>query len=180
MNHLSKLLTVGMLLGAASVAHAQNWTKVYSCENGAAYIDVNQDERRNLQIVFRGEDMLLRMKGAGVVGPRFGDKEAAVHGIHAELRPITSYIAQPVSLGGVFYPWDFKKMIVEDANSPGTRVLEIEPQGSRLAIKVLYITTWCDNFDDHDYVCRGNEHKTYNFDHQYFLNDCHIVQGREN
>ncbi len=171
-----------MLLGTiSSIGHAQehakDWQTILSCENGQAYIDVDKNERRNLQLVFKGEDMLRRMRDAGFIAPQFGDKEKVIQGIHAELRQITPTETQPISLGGVFYPWDFKKMISESTYV----TFEIESHGSMLAVKFLSVTSGTRCIDywtvDGNQECReyGDYHKTYRLMNETILEGCHLL-----
>jgi hypothetical protein len=91
---------------------------VLSCENGAAVIEVNANERQQLHIVFLGEEMLLKMRDAGIASPVFGDRTYVIRGQHAELRQVSPTVTRPISLGGIFYPQDFRKMIVDVGSSP--------------------------------------------------------------
>lgn len=61
---MKQLIALGLLVGSMAsieMVSAESWEKILTCEGGAVHIDVNRDERRNLQLVFSGYDMLNRM-----------------------------------------------------------------------------------------------------------------------
>lgn len=169
---LIKILSLVTIFGLSEFALAERWQKVFSCEDGTAYIDVNLDERRNLQLVFKGQDMLMRMKDAGFIWPNFGDQEAILRGIHAELKQVSSTITEPVSLGGVFYSHDFRKMISEN----GARSIEIEKQGSSLVLKYLEVRsgTSCEGGEFEGECLQPKGHKTYIYHYSYELKNCEL------
>lgn len=158
---------------AAGFAHAESWESVLTCENGAVTVDVNRDERRNLQIVFRGEDMLLRLKNANMIHPNFGDREFVMRGTHAELHQVTATETEPSFLGGVFYPWDFRKMYIDMGQNAADSV---ERSGTSLSLKKFGIASGysCDGYYDGDLTCHGSSlfHKTYMYQGEYVFHGC--------
>ncbi len=166
------LISVMALSAAGKQAYAYGWSNVLVCEGGAAVVEVNTSERRQVQVVFRGEDMLRRMRDAGFAWPKFGDQSYAIQGQHAELQPVSPTATQPVSLGGVFYPHDFRNMISErDASAIGA-----EYRGSDLILKRFEVTqgTSCTRNSDGECIADEVFHKTYFFKGEYSLRGCRL------
>jgi hypothetical protein len=153
----------------STVSHAESWHKIMSCENGAVVIDVNQDERRALQIVFRGERMLRRMRDTGMIWPNFGDNESILRGVHADLRQVSPTETRPESLGGVFYTHDLKKIHI----SHGYTGYEAEVRGSEVLFKKFGVNSGSSCPDWNDMECRGGVyHQTYVFAGEVALRGC--------
>src|SRR5438132_13859159 len=89
----------------------ENWLRIVTCDD--AHVDVNADERTNLQLVVTGR-LLHRLYHAGMVSLHYDQREFLLRGYHSELLQVTPTATYPGNLGGVFYPWDFKKMIQQD------------------------------------------------------------------
>jgi hypothetical protein len=180
MNHYKffkfSLLVMSLLVGSKS--HAENWGKILSCEGGAAYIDVNKDERRHLQLVVKGTDMLGKLSLFGAVSPKFGATEAVLRGDHAYLKQVSPTATQALLLNGIFYNHDFKQMYIDRG---GNSVLLLVLQGSELVIKKLSYSNGysCSNYDETDGICRDPEgavyHQTYYFEGEYVLRNCEIL-----
>lgn len=173
-----KILPIAFLLLAAGTARAENWQKIVSCENGAVAVEVNTDERRNLQLVVRGDDLLGRLYRAGMIGLQYGQQEYLLRGDHSELRQTSDTETSPVSLGGVFNSRDFRKMIWQDWNG---NAIEVERRGSDLFFKRLSYTqgTSCNNpteygCGDPDGSPIGPHHRTYHFQKEYILRGCSV------
>lgn len=162
------LIALTLITGAAQ---AESWQKIMTCEGGAVTIDVNGDERRQLQIVFRGVDMLRRMRDAGIISPNFGDTESLLRGVHfGGFRQVTATETQPEWLGGVFYPWDLRKIYI-DRGSAGAN--EVEVRGSTILVKKYGINQGTSCPDWNDMECRGGVyHKTYVFSGEVALSGC--------
>ena len=162
------LILFGICLSVG--AHAETWHKILSCENGAVSIDVNTADRRNLQLVVHGDALLGRLYQARMISLSYGQREWLVRGYHAELRQVSPTETEPQPLGGVFYPWDFKKMIEQDWNGGA---YEIEARGSDLAFKLLHFTSGqsCANVFEGECV-GGVFHKTFYFDREYVFHGC--------
>jgi hypothetical protein len=156
----------------ANAAHAESWQKIVSCENGAAVIDVNADERRNLQLVLRGNDLLSRLYDARMVSLQYGQQELVIRGWHSELRQTSPTYTRPELLNGVFAAADFRKMIQEDWNG---NTVQVEMRGNDLAIQRLHYSAGESCEDTSSGECRGGvEHKTYYFDREYVLHGCSL------
>lgn len=165
-----KKLLIALTLLAPAMAHAENWQKILTCENGAVHVDVNTDARTNLQLVIQGGDLLSRLYGAGMVSLQFGQQEYLLRGDHAELRQTSPTYTLPQSLGGVFYPWDFKKMIQQDWNG---NAVELELRGDTLAFKKMHYTQGesCQSYFEGE--CQGGVmHRTYYFDREFDFRGC--------
>ncbi len=94
-----------------------NWQRLLTCDGGAAVLDVNTNERRNLQFVIRDANIISFLNSVGAVHSAFGAKEIIESGWtgslewRAGLGPIIH--GQPYGAPGVFNTGDFKEMITE-------------------------------------------------------------------
>jgi hypothetical protein len=168
MKNLIYLMSLTILL--ATQAHAEVWSKILVCEDGTAVVDVNASDRTNIQLVLRGDDLLGRLYRADMINLKYGQQEFLLRGVHAELRQSTPTATLPVSLGGVFYPQDFKKMIWQDWNGSA---VEVEVRGSELAIKKLHYTDGTSCTGSFEGECQGAvHHRTYYFDREFVLRGC--------
>jgi hypothetical protein len=174
---LNKVYTFGIAILFTILTEqvrAENWSQILSCEKGAAVLDVNTDDRQYLQIVFRGDDILGKLYNAGMISLQYGQREYILRGSHAELKQVSPTATEPISLGGIFYPWDFKRFFSDTGLGSS---FEIEPRGNELIFKKLNVRSGysCDFYDETDGICRGNAayHKTYYFEREYVLHDCH-------
>ncbi len=165
----------GLLLFCQSV-NAANWEKFLSCENGKINMDVNTDERRELQLVIKDLALMKRLAAEGFINPKFGDQEYVISGGHLEIRQQTPTSSRPVSLGGVFYPHDFQKMISNHGNSG----FQVENRGRELALQPFWIRD--------GYSCAGGGmecfsthegwdqyHNEYVFGKEYHFQDCEYM-----
>jgi hypothetical protein len=99
---------------ASSKADGALWYKVYTC-NGNNVLDVNGNERRNLQLVIRDPNVIKFFHDRGVVSLPYGATELILSGW-------TGYVdfgrahgpvlhGQPYGGSGVFVRSDFREMI---------------------------------------------------------------------
>jgi hypothetical protein len=161
-----------LLSFCSTQAIANPWQKIYSCENGVAYIDVNLNERRYLQLVFQGTDMLTKMRNAGFAWPQFGDTEFIHGGRHAEIKQISPTATEAVLMGGIYHSHDFKNFI---AGGGDGGAIEAERKGDTLILRRYWIRagTSCPEWNDME--CRGGVyHKTWVFEAEYVLRGCHL------
>lgn len=136
----------------------EHWSPIY--RHGTVHVDVNEDERTNLQLVIRGHHLLSALYHAGFIPLNYEQHEFALRGGHAELRQRTPTYTSPESLGGVFYPWDFRKLFMQDW--VGT-AYEAEPASDGLIFRRLYFVgghgpKW--------YSVPGQDHRTYYTTHE--------------
>jgi hypothetical protein len=91
------------------------WYKIYSCDGGAGVLDLNANERRNLQFVIRDPNIIKFFNDTGVVHSSYGATELVLSGWTGYVDwghthgPVLHY--QPYGGPGVFYPWDFQELI---------------------------------------------------------------------
>jgi hypothetical protein len=164
-------LAIGLCSGPQ--AQAANWQKIAVCENGSAVIDVNTDERREVQLVLRGNDLLGRLHNAGMVYLQYGQQEVVIRGVHSELRQTSPTTAAPASLGGVFNARDFRKML---ANNGQYGMYEVEARGREVALKTLYIQSGTSCTGEFEGECQGAVfHQTYVFQKEYILRGCYSL-----
>ena len=117
---------------ASAKADGAAWYKVYTCNNGQAVLDVNGNERRNLQLVIRDTNIMGFFQSRGVVSLPFGATEMIVSGWTGYVDfgrahgPIVH--GQPYGGPGVFDRSDFKEVIANfnffDGKSPFARILK--------------------------------------------------------
>src|SRR5436190_12379763 len=65
---------------ASSKADGALWYKLYTCNDGAAVLDVNGNERRNLQLVIRDSNIIKFFNDRGVVQSQYGATELILSG----------------------------------------------------------------------------------------------------
>ena len=165
-----KLLFIGFFFGILPLAQAKTWQKILICEDGQVVVDVNLDERKNVQLVVRGDNLLRELHNAAMVSLQYGQHEWLIGGEHAELRQTTSTETYPISLGGIFYSHDFKKLIWEDWSG---HAMEAELVGTTLALKKLSYSagTKCD-YEFEGECRRGTYYRTYSFEKEYIFQRC--------
>ncbi len=173
MKNTNLVLGLFIVTGLSAVAKAERWQKIVSCENGAIHLDVNQDQRQNLQMVIKGEALLVPLYRAGMISLQYGQQEYLLRGDHAELRQTTPTETHPVSIGGVFNPHNFRKIFWQDWNG---NAIEVELRGSELFFKRLQYSagTSCSN-ENGCYDGGGTSHRTYHFIKEYVLRGCRIL-----
>jgi hypothetical protein len=100
---------------ASSKADGALWYKLYTCSDGAAVLDVNGNERRNLQLVIRDSNVIKFFNDRGVVQSPYAATELILSGW-------TGYVdfgrahgpvlhGQPYGGPGVFNRSDFHEVI---------------------------------------------------------------------
>jgi len=153
-------------------AMAASWQKVYSCENGTAYIDVDIDDRQSLQLVFKGAEMLTRMRDTGFASPQFGDSEFVRGGHHAQIQQVSPTETYARWINGVFYPQDFKDFIWQNFNG---YAIEAERVGDTLVLRRYQVSAGQSCPDPSDMECRGGtNHSTWIFLSDYVLKNCFL------
>jgi hypothetical protein len=172
MKNLFLNVTLTVLVIFSVTAHAENWQKILSCENGAATVDVDTNDRQHLQLVLRGNDLLSKLHNAKMISLNYGQQEYIISGQHAQLSQLSPTVTGPVPLPGVFYASDFKKLIWQNWSGDA---MEVEARGSELVLKKLYYTQGQSCPDWNDSECRGGtDNKTYYFVSEYILKGCDL------
>lgn len=173
---------------ASAKADGAAWYKLFTCNGGQAVLDVNGNERRNLQLVIRDANIIKFFNDRGVVQSHYGDTELVVSGW-------TGYVdfgrahgpvvhGQPYGGAGVFDRSDFREVIANynffngNTNNPFARILH---DGSGIKIQFGQIEgrgcaqtqTYCpgDGFD-----CQTScvdEYTEYVEKANWYFNDCH-------
>lgn len=100
---------------ASESALSTSWQGLLTCDLGAAVLDVNGDERRNMQFVIRDANIIRYLNGVGAVSSHYGDAEIMLSGwtgrvdwAHS-LGPRVN--EQPYGGVGVFNAGDFNEFI---------------------------------------------------------------------
>lgn len=136
---------------ASAKADGASWYKVYSCDNGAGVLDVNANERRNLQFVIRDQNIMRYFTDRGVVHLDFGATELVLSGWTgsidwgAPFGPILHY--QPYGGRGVFNRSDFREdnELIANANYyQGGPFIRVFPDSGGIKVQAGQINnTWC-------------------------------------
>jgi hypothetical protein len=144
---------------ASAKADGALWYKLYTC-NGSTTLDVNGNERRNLQLVIRDGNIIKFLNDRGVIQSSFGATEAVLSGWTgyvdwaASLGPVLHY--QPYGGVGVFNRSDFNHTeLIANTNyynpSPFIRVFK---DGNGIKVQSGQINnTWCGATDQY---CPGD------------------------
>jgi hypothetical protein len=95
-----------------------SWKPLLVCDSGAASLDVNADERRNLQFVIRNRDIIDYLNRAGAVHSQYGATEVIASGWTGSMDWKNEYGPrlgnyQPYGGNGVFSARDFSEMIAD-------------------------------------------------------------------
>ncbi len=125
---------------AAVISPARvRFEKLFECDGGAAYVDVNAEERRHLQLVVNDRGILLHLQKSGAVSLPFGAREATFRGftgvrIEDHFGPKLR-AANPYGGRGVFSRGDFDRFIAEyrDFANDGPLV-DVRREGDGLAV----------------------------------------------
>jgi hypothetical protein len=95
------------------------WDRLMTCDNGAAELDVNDGERRNMQFVIRDQNIIRYLNQIGAIQSAYGATEAIFSGWtgHVDwndsLGPRLWNGAQPYGAPGVFNAGDFSEFIAD-------------------------------------------------------------------
>jgi hypothetical protein len=98
---------------------APTWDKLLTCDSGAAELDVNDGERRNMQFVIRDQNIIKYLNDAGAIQSAYGATEAIFSGWtgsvdwNNSLGPRLANGAQPYGGPGVFSAGDFSEFIAD-------------------------------------------------------------------
>jgi hypothetical protein len=96
---------------------ATTWLRAFTCDGGAAVLDVSANERRNLQFVIRDQNIVGYLNSAGAVHSPYGAREVVASGWtgyvdwNAPDGPVVH--GQPYGGAGVFSQDDFHEMIAD-------------------------------------------------------------------
>jgi hypothetical protein len=116
-------------------AHATEWIPVLRCDGGAAVLDVNRDERRNVQLVIRNNNILSYLYRSGAINLSWGQAE---------------YIGGGWVSRGVFHTGDFSELV--GGAGDGRNVI-VRREGSGLKVLFERVTSWT----EYPEGCRGAE-----------------------
>jgi hypothetical protein len=124
---------------ASAKSDGTPWYKVYSCNGGAGVLDVNGNERRNLQFVIRDPDIIKFFHDRGVVSVSYGATELVLSGWTGRVDFSRVYgpalSAQPYGSPGVFARADFKEMIANYNYYQGGRFARIFVDGPGIKVQ---------------------------------------------
>ena len=107
----------GDATGTTESAFTNDWKKTFTCNGGAAVLDVNGNERRNIQLVIRDGNAIRYLNEVGAVSSPYGATEIVLSGWTGRvnwwdgLGPRLE--AQPYGAPGVFSRGDFHEMIAD-------------------------------------------------------------------
>src|SRR5262245_58128499 len=91
------------------------WEKLLTCDGGTAVLDVNSDERRNLQLVIRDPNIIGYLDSVGVVDPAYNARELVLSGYvaHVDFGSPNGprMLDYPFGGKGIFDRHDFAEMI---------------------------------------------------------------------
>lgn len=118
---MSKFLFV-FAIAISGMAQGASWGKVLDCDGGAAVVDVNRDERRNLQLVVRNQGILKYLHQTGAVTLKYGDTEAIAFGWQNH---------------GVFSPSDFRYMNGQAKSMWDNRIVYANRDGGGLKVRFV-------------------------------------------
>lgn len=136
---------------ASSKADGGTWYKLYSC-NGNNTLDVNADERRNLQFVIRDPNIIKFFNDRHVVQSPYGATELILSGWtgyvdwSAPFGPLLRY--QPYGGPGIFNRSDFDHTeLIANANyyqPKGSPFVRVFRDGAGIKVQAGQINdTWC-------------------------------------
>ncbi|HEY5951383.1 MAG TPA: hypothetical protein VIV40_38080 [Kofleriaceae bacterium] len=135
---------------ASSKADGALWYKLYTCNGETAVLDVNGNERRNVQLVIRDPNVIGYLNSRGVIQSPYGATEAVLSGWTGyvdwggSLGPVLHY--QPYGGRGVWNRSDFDSQeLIANTNyynpNPFIRVFEV---GGGIKVQAGAINnTWC-------------------------------------
>lgn len=121
---------------AASWA-APSWQKILTCDNGAVVVDVNTNERRQLQAVIHDVNILRYLYSAGAINLSYGAQEAIIQGWTGN---------------GVFDPGSFSDFKARPGYPYDGYSIDVRREGQGMKVTFLNTTSWTEYPGD----CRNN------------------------
>ncbi len=115
-----KTICLVISLLVSGLAQAATWEKMFDCENGAAVVDVDKDERRNLQLVIRDQGILRYLYSVGAISLKYGDTETIISGWQGH---------------GVFNPGDFRYFNAEPKTMWENRYAYVTREGEGVKVR---------------------------------------------
>jgi hypothetical protein len=172
---------------ASSKADGSLWYKLYTCDNGGV-LDVNGNERRNLQFVVRDQNVMKFFQDRGVVSLPFGATEMILSGWtgyidwNGQFGPVLHY--QPYGGKGVFNRSDFREdnELIANANYyQGGPFVRVFPTYGGIKVEAGQINnTWCGRTDTYcpgdGFPCQNycaEQHVEYVSKADWFFQNCH-------
>lgn len=125
------LLLFGLGFGTSISAHAASWETVLSCDQGAAILQVNKDNRRNYQFVIKDPNILVYFNGSGAfrnAGSNFGNGRELIVG---------NYLHFGIYDGGQFQEGD------GHYNYGDSFLLRREGPGMKIILRNIHAWTHC-------------------------------------
>lgn len=124
---------------ASSKADGALWYKLFTCNGGAAVLDVNGSERRNLQLVIRDPNVMRFFHDRGVVSLPYGATELILSGWTGRVDFSRAHgpvlYGQPYGGPGVFKRSDFVELIANYNYYQGGRFARIFRDGSSIKVQ---------------------------------------------
>lgn len=122
-------------------ALTSDWRQTLTCNGGAAALDINGNERRNVQFVIRDANAVRYLNQIGAVSSRFGANEIVLSGWTGRvnwwdgLGPRLE--AQPYGGAGVFSAGDFHEMIADHNTYEGGfgRFVRVAREGAGIRVQ---------------------------------------------
>jgi len=172
---------------ASAKADGAAWYKLYTCNGGQAVLDVNGNERRNLQLVIRDANIIKFFNDRQIVQSHYGDTELVMSGwtgnvdFGAALGPVLHY--QPYGGPGIFNRLDFDHTeLIANANYyNGGLFIRVFRDGSGIKTQAGQIqNTWCGATDTYcpgdGYDCQTyctEQHTEFVEKANWYFNDCY-------
>jgi hypothetical protein len=169
---------------ASSKADGALWYKLYTCNGGAAVLDVNGNERRNLQLVIRDPNIMKYFHDLGMVQLPYGATELILSGWTGRVDFSRAHgpvlYGQPYGGPGVFNRSDFSELIANYNFYQGGRFARIFRDGPGIKLQFGQIEgrgcaqteTYCpgDGFDCSTYCV--DEYTEFVEKANWYFNDC--------
>jgi len=134
---------------ASAKADGSVWYKLYTC-NGSNTLDVNGNERRNVQLVIRDANVIKFLNDRGVIQSSYGATEAVLSGWTgyvdwgAQFGPVLHY--QPYGGPGIFNRSDFShtELIANTNYYNANPFIRVFRDGGGIKVQAGSINnTWC-------------------------------------
>jgi hypothetical protein len=144
---MRKILVTSVVLSgiwAGAVAHAYpfptSWKKVLTCDGGAATIDINEYERRMVQLVIKDDAIYqyFRSNTRAWSTMKFDDQKKEI-------------VVSGGLEAGVFSPEQFTGFQVNATMAPAAQIFR---SGSGLLVRLVDLKHWvCTDYRENDYYC---------------------------
>ncbi|MBX3234455.1 MAG: hypothetical protein KIT84_11600 [Labilithrix sp.] len=145
---LFSLVTVGCAAsspeetsGSTEAAITDDWQPLLRCNDGAAVLDVNGGERRNLQLVIKKKEIIDYLNRVGAVSSAYGATEVILSGWTGRVNWVEGrgprLDAQPYGSPGVFKAGDFQEMIADHNTYEGGygRFVRVAREGAGIKVQ---------------------------------------------